>query len=531
MIGKYLRGIILFYILTRIPFLRHIPVYYDSFEYLRIAGQINFGNLSEVLISSHQPVHTFYFLLILFFKKIFFFLQAGEVLTLISLIFGLLITVLWFNFLGYLTDRKTAFFSAMLLSIFPYFYVVTTNIFYEAPLLFFQLLAFYFLHKFFKQEKIIYLIFGGIFLGLAVSIFIGSLFIFPLYLTVYFMQKNIVRKKIIFLLIFYVISIITAIFIDLLIFKSPAFIFGKYLSHVSDFTSSSGGSLIFIFRIIRNVFVQFSSILSIGGMILLILAIFSAAGKRKVNTPLGLLLFLPAFVLTQYWHAGLYGRLSLYIIFPVSYFLSFYYRKNLIRLFIFFIIFVFTLKIMSIQYQIAPIYRYYGLYKNTAKSDNVAIVTSDYNRFLYQTEDIPLFIVNGEPENGDTVEEFINWNLAEGNQVVVDSAAIRYPYFQYDGDFIHLLSKNYKDNSVIKDILKHYNTEVWARDFIQQDIYFLKLTRPALTARIKKLNTAYDRTDSNTSFWRSHCPDNNPGFHRLADLPNPLRNPKNADEV
>lgn len=186
---------------------------------------------------------------------------------------------------------------------------------------------------------------------------------------------------------------------------------------------------------------------------------------------------------------------------------------------------------MSAQKTVAPIYQYFNLYKNNAKEYSVAVVTSDYNRFLYQQNNVPVYVINGSVGNLEKTIEFIDQNLKSGNNVVIDSAAISFPYYQYDGEFYHPLSKQAQGSSIAQNILKIYQTSLWAEDSINKSVFFLKLTLPQLADRIKKLNSAYDRTNTNTSFWRSYSPDYHSGLHRLANFSDTLRNSKNADEI
>ena len=127
------------YFLTRLPFVRSYPAYYDSFEYLKVAEAINFSNFNQIIVSSHQPIHTFYFLTILIFKQIFFFLSSETILVLISLIFGFLTIIFFFLFAKEYLDRKKALFASSLLLLFPIFLLLipiscTNQNFYSSKL-------------------------------------------------------------------------------------------------------------------------------------------------------------------------------------------------------------------------------------------------------------------------------------------------------------------------------------------------------------------------------------------------------------
>ena len=481
--------LIFIYFITRLPFLRLSPVFYDSFEYVRITEKIDFFNLRDVLLSSHQPVHTFYFLLILLFKKLFFFWDSGTIPGSIPFVSGLFTVIIFFKILSEYISRKSAFFAALTLLFFPYFFMVNTNIFYESPLLFLQIFSFYLLTLSFKKKSLSYLIGSGVSLGLSVSVFIGSLIIFPLYLLIVFLNKN--GKPFFKMLIFYATAVFTPLLIDLLIYNSPVFIYEKFKSHAVDVTSASGGLPVFVLRALRNIFVQYSAILSWPGLILGLIAVIFLIKRRQINYKPVIFLFFPAFVLSQYWHAGLYGRLILYIIFPVAYLLTLFYQTKLSRILVLSILMIFCAKFMLQQKLTPPIYRYFDLYSKNA-AGHEAIITSDYNRFLYERINSNLFVINGGGINPEKFRGFINENLEDGADIIIDSAALSYPYFQYDGNSYHILSKNRRGIPFVNKIMEQYETKIWAQDTTSRDIYFLKLTIPSMADRIKKLKSAYD---------------------------------------
>lgn len=422
------------YFFSRLPFLRPYPVYYDSFEYSRIAEAINFSNLAQVITSSHQPIHTFYFLTILFFKQIFFFLSAEKVLVLISLVFGYLTVVFFFLFVKEYLDDKKAFFASLLLLLFPYFFIANTNILYESELLFFQIISLYFFFTGLKKENIRRVLLAGILWSISISIFTGSLLILPAFVVLCLKTK----KKFALLSLVLISSFLIAVLLDVLILKSPALIVEKYQLHFSDLVSTGGGLFVFGYRILRNIVLESSTILSPAGIIVLaiIIVIYSLTTHYSLLTTL--LWFLPPLFLMQFWHAGLFGRLAIFLVFPASLLLTESLTKNWQKIFLLFTFLVFLVPLLIAQTKNPPIYRFYDLIKNVP---NVAILTSDSNRFLYQKYELPIFVFspgNDLPE----AEKFINENLKQGKTVLIDSAGLNYPYFQFDGDSYHLLSRH-----------------------------------------------------------------------------------------
>jgi len=107
-------------------------------------------------------------------------------------------------------------------------------------------------------------------------------------------------------------------------------------------------------------------------------------------------------------------------------------------------------------------------------SPNVAILTSDSNRFLYQKYELPIFVFspgNDLPE----AEKFINENLKQGKTVLIDSAGLNYPYFQFDGDSYHLLSRHPQSIPHCQSLLEKFQTETFKSDPKNKEIYFEKI--------------------------------------------------------
>ena len=457
------------YFLSRLPFLRAYPVYYDSFEYARVAETINFSNFTQTITSSHQPIHTFYFLTILIFKQIFFFLSAEKVLVLISLVFGYLTVVFFFLFVKEYLDDKKAFFASLLLLLFPYFFIANTNILYESELLFFQIISLYFFFTGLKKENIRRVLLAGIFWSISISIFTGSLIIFPVFAALYLK----IKKKLSFLSLALILipALLTPLFLDILIFKSPAIIASKYQLHFSDLVSTGGGLFVFGYRILRNIVLESSTILSPAGIIVLaiIIVIYSLTTHYSLLTTL--LWFLPPLFLMQFWHAGLFGRLAIFLVFPASLFLAENLIKKWQKISLLLVLFLFLIPKLFAQIQGPPIYKYYELVKDVP---NIAILTSDANRFLYQKNQLPIFVFSPGNDLAEA-EKFINENLDQGKTVLIDSAGLNYPYFQFDGDFYHLLSRHPKSPPHCQPLLEKFNLEPFKTDSKNKEIYFEKI--------------------------------------------------------
>lgn len=459
------------YFLTRIPFLRSFPVFYDSFEYVRLVERLNWSNITSTISSSHQPIHTFYFLTCLLFKTFFSQLTVEFSMTLLSLFFGYVASIIWYFTLNKITHAKTAFFATIITLLFPYFFIANTHILYESELLFFQILSIYFLIKNHGQVKLIPIFFSGFTLGLAHLIFIGTLYIVPIYIgLLFYLTKN--NKKIfLYSLLFFLGFAVTGILGDVLVLQSSQLLIGKYSSHVADVVSGNQGLVVLLGRTVRNIVLQTIAILSPGGTLLLVVSFISLSIKKK-SVLLHSILFLPFFILMQYWHAGFFGRLAIGIVFPSSLLIALQFnstRAHIVTITILFIFFIFT---TLHQLSPPPIYSYYDLIHD---KKNVAIITSDYNRFLYEKYNIPHFSINGNTTAAQ-MNNYIKTNSLAKKTVLIDSAALRYPYFQYDGYSYHILSMRRNGTPVASGILEKYIYTEYKK-IPNSDIFFLRIWR------------------------------------------------------
>lgn len=454
------------YFLSRLPFLRAYSVYYDSFEYSSLAEKINLFNFSQIIASSHQPIHTFYFLTILFLKQIFSFLPTGTILILISLIFGYLTIVFWYLFAKDYFNTKIAKFPSFLLLLFPYFFLVNTNILYESELLFFQIGAIYFLNKGLKTYGLRFIVLAGIFWGISISVFTGSLFLLPIFLLL--VHQSLIRRSL--FLFFLIPAIIAPLILDLAVFQNLQLVLVKYQLHFGDLPSATNGLPLLILRTLRNVVLESSAILSLPVVILVFLLSLFSFLRFLPPYPSSLIIwFLPPLILMQFWHSGLFGRLGLFIIFPVSLILAknlkIFWQKSLILLFLL----ILLVPLLFSQARKPPIYLYYELIKN---EKNIVIITTDYNRFLYEKANLPIFILKNK-EDLPSLENFIQNNLKENRKVLIDSMAINFPNFQFDGDSYHPLTENNSKTPLINPILEKYQTEDFKTD-IKDKKNFLK---------------------------------------------------------
>lgn len=444
------------YFISRLFYLRAYPVYYDSFEYTDFTQKVTLSNFRQVLLSTHQPIHTFYLLSILWIKQLLN-ISPELILVLISFLSGLGIVIIFYLWISRADNRKTGFRALLYLLAFPYFFVVTTNIFYESALLFFQLFALYLLWRGARMKKIALIILSATAFFCATSIFIGTLILFPLIIYMFHPLKN--KKNIRYLLIFSLIFIFLLFFSDLMILGNLNNLVNKYLSHASDFTSKEGGWFLFVLRVVRNIFIQAAANLSVSGALIFSGALIYNFRKNKEIRPAVYILAVILVILMQYWHAGLYGRLAFFIVLPAAYLLAKTFKSLLKTLLIVLLISATTFHYIRAAGNKPPIYKYADTVNNYQPDQELAVVTSDYNRFLYERESRPLFVIRDRPGIYEDLRVFIDNNLNKNYRVLIDLPAISYPYLQFDGDFYHVLPSNKTISEGMQAILQNYQLE------------------------------------------------------------------------
>ncbi|OGG02641.1 hypothetical protein A2W14_01155 [Candidatus Gottesmanbacteria bacterium RBG_16_37_8] len=382
---------------------------------------------------------------------------AGWVVVLLSLLCGLGTLLVFYYFIKEAENKEIAFKASLFLLVLPYFFVVTTNILYESQLLFFQILTLFLIFLGVKKRKTWLIIFSSIAFFAAVSIFIGSLIFIPLIIYLHLPLKK--KKNLKSLLIFGLISFSLLFFSDFIVFGNINSLINKYLSHSGDFTSATEGWLLFSGRIIRSILVQSSANLSVtGALIFFGVLVFNFWKNKKIR----LLIFLLAVIISslmQYWHAGLYGRISLFIVFPAAYLLAKTFKGWLYIFLILLLILPTTFHYAWVSKELPPVYSYAQAVNNIQQDKSLAVVTSDYNRFVYQKENYPLFVIRDRPGIYEDLKEFIDNNLNNNNQLIIDMPAITYPYLQFDGDFYHVLPSRQTINPNTKDVLDNFKLE------------------------------------------------------------------------
>lgn len=431
-------GLILYYLVTRSLFLQVRPVYYDSFEYVRLIESMSKLGIVEAIRNSHQPVHTLYLWIAGGVNQLIG-LSPQLSLSTLSLVAGLGVVIFWVLLVKELTNSwKVGYCAGLVLCMVPGFFVTNTNILYESLLLMAQVMSLWSLIKYLKTCKLAWLILGAVLLGISQLVFIGSLFLLIPIATIFWIMKD--KMSWGRLVLFGVVFVMIAGTVDVYVLGAGGII-EKYLSHTGDLVSGSGGGLILLGRVVRNIgYIIWQLLGPVMTLLVIIILIFDRAKLARLRLML-IGLALPAFLMMQYWHAGYYGRLGMLVILPASLMVGIALSKRLFWIIYLGMAMTFQLIMLGIKQQSTP----YVLSLKQWVEERVVIesdwkfVTSDNTRMAFENSGIEPFVIRDPEREIQDLSEYIKSSPEQ--RVYIDRSALSYPYWQPDGWEDHLLSK------------------------------------------------------------------------------------------
>jgi len=104
-----------------------------------------------------------------------------------------------------------------------------------------------------------------------------------------------------------------------------------------------------------------------------------------------------------------------------------------------------------------------GLIDKINLKENDLLVLSDYQR--PQLADTDALYLGGDKEQQKMIEEKIMEKLVEGGRVFISQQAINFPYWQYDGQQIHIISRgDLKNKAQLKEFLRDKKLEKIVED-------------------------------------------------------------------
>jgi len=451
-------------LISRLFFLAHYPHFYDSPEYYRESLSTDFW---QSIVASHEAVHPLYLFLTQIFQKVSLSLTGQPqiwVISLISAIFGVIGILAWYFLIKRVFNEKIALFSLIPLIFFPHLWLIQTNILHETVEQGLFLLGLLFLDIFLEKRKIYWVILVVISWGLAIFNFAGIIIWFPvaLGLVIFRSKKRQIKKDLAIFFISAFLSLglaLTGLYAILaLAIPEPAERMRALLL--------GEGSVIFswtlfdVLRVLRNDFLILFHGYSIAAILGGIIAFVWLIKKKKYKLIIFISLFMACFAITgKFWYGGLYGRWSALVAYPLALLLALLpWRKIYWGLIV---ILIFSFLPTFFAYQKTPIPKIQAsLLHQSGITNEDLLILSDYQR-PQLPYDNALYIVGA---NQKMVEEQIEETLTENRRVFISQQAITFPYWQYDGQQIHIISRGNSEKAHLKKFLEDKELELILED-------------------------------------------------------------------
>ena len=452
---KYFWLILSLFFVSRFFFLTNYPHFYDSPEYLRESLSRNFF---ISLSSSHEVIHPVWLFLTQFFQRIISQPTSWE-LSLISAIFGLLGFLAFYFLIKRNFGEKIAIFSSVPLIFFPHLWLIQTNVLHESLDCGLFLLGLLFFDFFLTKKKFSWFLLLTLFLSLSIFDFVGILLWSPVFIGLAILRS----KKISWSNIAWSLGVIFISFI----FAVGGLYFLEARLKVLLFGYGGGGILtgwgfLNILRMLRNDILVLFHGYSLSAILVLIISVAYLVKKKNWPVLIFFLSFFLPFLLTgKFWYGGLFGRYSVLIAYPLALLLALMPWR---RIYGFLIIILFLSFLPTfVVYQQKPIPQIQSsLIDKINLKENDILILSDYQR--PQLDYRNALYLNGDEKMQKAIEENIDKKLLQGDRVFISQQAIDFPYWQYDGQQIHIISKGNKSKAQLKEFLKDKEKELVAED-------------------------------------------------------------------
>ena len=453
--NPYFWLILFFFIISRFLFLAKFPFFYDSPEYLRHALADNY---LKTLATVHIPAHPIYLFFIQKFHQWFGFLSVSISTSLVSAIFGLIGFLAFYFLVRRLFNNKIALFSLMPLIFFPHLWLIQTNVLHEAVeqgLFLVGLLVF----DLFLEKKSFWLFIATVILwSLSIINFLGIfLWFFLIIGLVYFRstKKDLLKNLgwgIGIALASLLIGLMGLYFVLSLAIKNPWSNFSEIIFGYGKGSILNDLSFINLLRILRNDFLILINGYSIFALPVIVLVLVRLFLEKRHREIILLLSFLIPFLITgKFWYGGLYGRYSAMVSYGFGICFGLMISQNAYWLMMTGLILSFIPTFLI--YQQKPISL---IEKNMIEKIRInrkdLLILSDYQRPQLSLENT--LYTNGNLHDQGRLEEAIVLAFSENRRVFISEQAVTFPYYQYDGQQLHIISRGDVKKSLFAYFLK-----------------------------------------------------------------------------
>ena len=359
-------------------------------------------------------------------------------------------------------NQKIALLSLIPLIFFSHLWLIQTNILHESldQALFLTALLFFDL---FLMKKNWFWIFSVFFLSLAITNFIGIIIWLPVFFGLVFLRskKDKLKENLVKAFSVCLLSLVLAVLFLLLLFSFASvdpFLRLKELFFGYGATGVlNNWNFLNFLRILRNDFLILVNGYRSVSLLIILVGFFTMIKKRQWNFLIFFLSFLIPFLATgKFWYGGLFGRYSSLISYPLALFLAFSFSKRIFWLLVFFLI-LFSLPTF-LAYQKPPVFE---IQKEIISEVNIGndplFVFSEYQRPWTENDYSSALFVNGDDQDLKILEEKIEIAIEDKKSVFISQQAINFPYWQYDGQQIHIISKGDIQKAKLKSFLENKN--------------------------------------------------------------------------
>jgi len=465
--------IFIIYIVSRFFFLAKYPFFYDSPEYLRESFSSNFFSSLQ---RSHESIHPVYLFLIQLFQRIIPGENAWN-LSLISGLFGLGSFILFFLLVRKLFNEKTALYSLIPLIFFKHIWLIETNILYESINNFFLIAGILSFIYFLSNKKIYLFILSLIFLSLGILNFTGLIIWFISILSFVLLKKRFDKKDYFYLIIGVLICLII---VNKIIFEISGI---SVVLRLTTLYKSYGTNILLkdysfldILRMFRNAFLILLNGYSVASLFSIIIFIFLILKEKNKKMMLFSFFFLIPFLLSsKFWYGGLYGRYSSFIAYFLALTFSFVYLKFKRIYFVLLFILIVSFIPTFIRYQQTPVFLIQdNLIKKIDIKNSDIIILSDYQR--PQLDFLNSYFLLPDQNRNKEIENLITSKLSAKSRVFITKQAINYPYWQYDGQEIHIISKGNINKASLNNYLSNKELKLvsFNKEYPYLDVYEIK---------------------------------------------------------
>lgn len=484
-------------LISRLVLLNSSIDFFDSSQYV---WRSDAYSLKSALTSGHAPYHPGYIFFTYLFNQLFHYFiisDAPYAACLPSAIFGSLTVLVFYAWVEKMFNTKVALLAALLVAITPYFWISNLAIIVDPTMIFFYILSLYLFYLWLRGEKYLWLILSGFSFGWAMWAHTQIAFWILGYMGLFVVMVKIKQLPIVLvksLLWLIGPAVFVGIYLWLLIISGHNSTYSQALIYL--FGGNAGDHMPWSFLPgARN----YSIIMTILLAILAILGIIKMLFKKTRQGLFLVIWLIPGlFISALYLYANLYGRASMIAIFPsmiaVSYLLISWQPQKKIFLACKYLIVI--LAIGQLLYVSLPIVKLYATqlppYQESDKIrksldqggvmilSNLEKTLSGYNNYV---------VVWETPKT--KVDSEIKKALKKNQPIFIDSDAIRYPYFKYDGQNWEIQSTDVGDpgkhESLLAYLFSNFNFDLakTSQDKYKTAIYQVYQNNKDIAERLK----------------------------------------------